>query len=129
LAVNLQTKPRTVRTLVICFLINLFVCIDAHAQYGLRKFELKQSLPISRGLTDTSIRSLAFRTFTLPNTNVGKPVKVIAENYYANNLSFFCQKELQVEKATKVPLRFRVGSVSYTDKMEGKNQPAKDRMY
>lgn len=46
----------------------------------------------------------------------------VAANYYAKNLSFFCANELKFEKATKIPFKFRLGSVDYTDKMEGKNQ-------
>jgi hypothetical protein len=46
---------------------------------------------------------------------------VLPSNYYSSNLSFFCKKELQVQNALKVPLRFRLGSVAYCDAMEGKN--------
>ena len=45
---------------------------------------------------------------------------VINANYYTQNFGFFCKKELQFEKATKVPFKFRLGSVQYCDWMEGK---------
>jgi len=48
-------------------------------------------------------------------------LRVLPSNYYSSNLGFFCKKELQVQNAVKVPLRFRLGSVSYCDAMEGKN--------
>ena len=48
-------------------------------------------------------------------------VPLLPADYYAKNLSFFCARELKFEKATKIPLRFRLGSVAYCDRMEGKN--------
>ncbi|GAC1440205.1 MAG: hypothetical protein NVSMB63_06360 [Sediminibacterium sp.] len=57
------------------------------------------------------------RADSLKNT----PVRLLPENYYSRNLSFFCKKELQLEKTLKVPFRFRLGSVDYTDKLEGKH--------
>ena len=48
------------------------------------------------------------------------PIQIIPSNYYVKGLGFFCKKELQLEKATKVPFRFRLGSVEYVDQLEGK---------
>lgn len=44
----------------------------------------------------------------------------ITKDFYCNNLSFFCRKEWQIEKATSIPLRFRLGSLEYTDYLEKK---------
>ena len=45
---------------------------------------------------------------------------VITGNFYTQNFGFFCKKELQVEKFTKIPFKFRLGSVQQCDWMEGK---------
>ncbi len=42
-------------------------------------------------------------------------------NFYASQLPFFCSKELKIQKAVGFPVKFRVGSVDYVDKLEGKN--------
>ena len=47
-------------------------------------------------------------------------LKIIPTNYYVSNLGFFCKKELQLDKITKVPLRFRLGSLNYVNYLEQK---------
>ena len=49
-----------------------------------------------------------------------QPLRLLPENYYSSKLGFMCKKEIQVEKLTKIPLKIRLGSVEYVDKMEGK---------
>lgn len=48
------------------------------------------------------------------------PVFVIRSDHYTQNFGFFCKKELQLEKLTKIPVKFRLGSIQYCDRMEGK---------
>ncbi len=45
---------------------------------------------------------------------------VISADFYTRNFGFFCKKELQFEKATKIPLRFRLGSLQYNNYLEQK---------
>ena len=45
---------------------------------------------------------------------------VVPPRFYVNNLGFFCKQELKFQSATGLPFKFRLGSVQYCDRMEGK---------
>ncbi len=107
---------------LICFFINLFVCIDCKSQSPLaartsykRDFFYDTSQKNSIAPAPANIK-LNVNRFT--NTSV----KTVPAAFYYNSIGFFCKKELQVEKALKFPVKFRLGSVAYTDEMEGKGK-------
>lgn len=119
-AVNLHTKGCTMLRSIICLLINLFVCAAAFCQESLQLIKQEKNVPV----IETHDRAFASQLI-LANTHTATqllktPVKILSKESYYNSIGFFCKKELQLEKATKLPLKIRLGSVGYTDKMEGK---------
>ena len=64
------------------------------------------SQAVSRGSMDSSVQKIS--------------LKVLPPNFYTNHLSFFCKKELQVQKITTLPVYFRLGSKEYVDRLEQK---------
>lgn len=58
-----------------------------------------------------------------------KPGSKIAENkpflpadFYSKQLGFFCRQEIKMDKFTKLPIRFRLGSVEQCNWLEGKTR-------
>ena len=51
-------------------------------------------------------------------------MKLYKRNYYLQNIGLFCKQEWKFEKATKIPLRIRLGSLQQCNWLEGKKYSA-----
>ena len=81
-----------------------------HYQQMTKSFRSQFGRPVFlRGLDSTHPP-----VFTLLNMPTGST--------YINNLGFICRYELKLDKVLAVPLRFRLGSREYVDRMEGKGR-------
>ena len=62
--------------------------------------------------------------FSLPPLGDSLPksfsVKVLPQNFYIQQLSFFCKKEVQLQRLTSLPVFIRAGSKDYVDFLEKK---------
>jgi hypothetical protein len=117
------------------FFCMIFVGNFALAQKKLLKFAPDKdfyrikSVAQKTGKTNTVLYFTRLNTIKpVAITIAGKPVinsspfsySLINPGFYTHNFGFFCKKELQFEKITKIPFKFRLGSVQQCDWMEGK---------
>jgi hypothetical protein len=48
------------------------------------------------------------------------PISIVKGNYYTQHMGFICKKEMALERAIKIPLRIRIGSLQQCNYLEGK---------
>ena len=55
-----------------------------------------------------------------PDRTARPSLQALENDYYTRHFGFFCKKELEFEKTTRIPLRFRLGSLEQCNYLEGK---------
>lgn len=103
----------------ILFLILSSLFSSAQATTSLKlnynTFLLKNKLNPS----DTANHTMPLSALFTYRQNLNSPV---SENFSTCTYGFFCREELKIEKVTKIPVRFRLGSLEQCNYYEGKKQ-------
>ncbi len=112
----------------IFFVVLFFNISSLNAQVGLH-FNHLTTLPLSSTTFNNSFYNYSPSVFKIEAlSNIVRPgfafqkdiSKPFPKIYTFNNLAFFCKVEVKLEKATKFPVKFRLGDVNYVDRLEGK---------
>lgn len=69
--------------------------------------------PTSKGISFSLKSKLDFKE--VPNS---VELEKLSRTCFYNSLGHFCKIELQIEKAARIPVKFRLGEVHYTERME-----------
>lgn len=93
------------RQCIVIILLQALFIMPVHAQNSFA--DTLQPAIYLNPVSDTLKRSFNF-------------LQPLPAGFYPKTLPFFCKKEWQFEKATGIPLRLRLGSLEYCNKMEGK---------
>jgi hypothetical protein len=94
-------------------------------------FVLMSSIPYAQNLGNTTLARLFSKEnkinlpdslilSSLPQMRFNKLPGFIPADFSTCKYGFFCRQELVIEKATKIPFRFRLGSLKQCSYYEGK---------
>jgi hypothetical protein len=93
-------------------------CIKLPINYNKAKPEFEKWLSLNYAPKNAA--PLLRRTKGDSTTATYPALFVLSPSFYSDHLSFFCSKELKLEKISSIPFRFRVGSIDYVNYLEQK---------
>lgn len=99
----------------------LFSCLFSNAQKTISLKLDYNNFPLENKLKPSGTTM----HFTAPGssfTNIENLRPPVSANFSICTYGFFCREELKIEKATKMPIRFRLGSLEQCNYYEGKRQ-------
>jgi hypothetical protein len=115
---------RTLKKIVVLFILFIPFFLSAQQKAGVYKFS-PQYVKAST-FNFFSLDYIAPQRASLSVMGINYPVSAVVskfslpQKYYVQSLGFFCRQEYRFEKNTSVPLRFRLGSLDYTNYIEQK---------
>lgn len=95
----------------------LFLGFGLQAQLELPPVQQTSFTPIGRP-TFFRVAPPRIEVSQVVDTQTTRPT--LPQVFRAEDLALFCKIEFKIEQKTKMPVRFRLGSVDYVDYLEGK---------
>jgi hypothetical protein len=118
-------EQRFNKIIVVIFLTNIGFVASAQISANIPVYTIQSSVK-------KSFKQPAFHSFGQGEINIKSnpnfqqttfntsSASMIRPDFYTKNFGFFCRQELQIEKYTKLPLRFRLGSLQECNRLENK---------